>query len=79
MTVADLIEKLRAFPGDARVVVPGYELGMDDIEEPVEVKIQVDTYDQLWNGPHVIARKGKGGVRAVLLADKRNGARARRK
>lgn len=31
MTVRELIEELRKFPQDQRVIVPGYEDGFDDI------------------------------------------------
>jgi len=74
MTVAELIEKLRTFPGDRRVVVPGYEYGVDDIEDPVVVNVERIAEDQRWIGPHVIAREG--GEPAVLIVDKRNGRRA---
>lgn len=56
MTVDELIEKLRAFPGDARVVVPGYESGIDDIDEPRLASIYLDVWEESWSGPHARLR-----------------------
>lgn len=39
ITVAELIEQLAKFPGTARVVVDGYEGGVDDIAPPVLIGI----------------------------------------
>ena len=77
MTVDELIEKLRAYPGDARVVVPGYETGVDDIDEPKLVSLYLDAWEENWNGPHMLAYEGRPGVPAVLIVDKRNGNRVK--
>lgn len=48
MTVNELIERLKAFPGDERVVVFGYQDGYDD---PVVYACPVDIiFDTNWNG-----------------------------
>lgn len=44
MTVKELIEKLGAFPEDMRVVVPGYEAGLDDVQEVREVQVELNAY-----------------------------------
>lgn len=44
MTVAELIEKLKLFDPDMRVVTPGFEgFGYDDIGEPHSEKIALNT------------------------------------
>jgi len=63
MTVNDLIEKLRAYPGDYRVVVPGYESGIDDIDEPKLASIYLDVGEESWSGPHMLAYEGRPGCR----------------
>ena len=62
MTVNDLIEKLRAYPGDYRVVVPGYESGIDDIDEPKLASIYLDVGEESWSGPHMLAYEGHPGA-----------------
>lgn len=54
MTVAELIAALQALPPDARVVVNGYEHGVDDIVAPRPIKINPDTNskEDWFAGPH---------------------------
>jgi len=77
MTVGELIEKLRAYPADVRVVVPGYEGGVDDIAEPEAVRLHLDVpaLAEDWYGPHQV--HDDAPVPAVLIADLRNHRRAR--
>ena len=54
MTVAELIAKLQEMPQDARVVVNGYEGGLDDLEtvELIEIVVGLnESYGGLF-GPH---------------------------
>lgn len=46
MTVAELIEKLKAVPQDMMVVIPGYESGYDNPELTSSFLIE----DANWNG-----------------------------
>ena len=54
MTVSELIETLKAHPGDLRVVVNGYEEGYDDLS-PRQISvlpIALDTGVEDWEGRH---------------------------
>ena len=54
MTVSELIEMLKAHPGDLRVVVNGYEEGFDDLSpgQISVVRIALNTGVQDWEGRH---------------------------
>ena len=54
MTVSELIEMLKAHPGDLRVVVNGYEYGYDDLSprQIFNVRITLNTGTQEWEGRH---------------------------
>ena len=54
MTVKELVEYLRKYPDDLRVVVNGYEDGFDDLspERISVIKIQLDTQIHDWEGQH---------------------------
>ena len=54
MTIADLVEVLRNYPPDLRVVVNGYEDGYDDLapEQVAPVKIALNTGKYQWEGQH---------------------------
>ena len=56
MTVAELIEKLKEYPQDLRVVVRGYEGGVDDVSHFEELEILLDYYDAWYYGKHEEAR-----------------------
>ena len=54
MTVSELIETLKAHPGDLRVVVNGYEEGYDDLS-PGQIsvrRIALNTGVADWEGRH---------------------------
>ena len=54
MTVSELIETLKAHPGDLRVVVNGYEEGFDDLS-PGQISVQriaLNTGINDWEGRH---------------------------
>jgi hypothetical protein len=76
MTVGELIEALKAFPADRRVVVPGYEGGADDILAPKQICIRSRDPDHTedWFGPHAVRDVGEP---AVLIADVRQHKRVR--
>jgi hypothetical protein len=52
MTVAELIEKLKEYPQDLRVVVRGYEGGVNDVSHFEELEILLDYYDAWYYGKH---------------------------
>lgn len=52
MTVGELIEKLQKFDPNMRVLVDGYEGGLDDPEEPRQNFIVLDYHEQSYYGRH---------------------------
>ena len=58
MTVSELINLLRNYPADLRVVVDGYEDGFDDLspEQLSVVTVGLDTGQDEWVGDHIEAR-----------------------
>ena len=48
MTIAELIEKLQEYPQDTRVVVRGYEGGLDDVRELEEIEIYLNCNMSTW-------------------------------
>lgn len=48
MTVSELIEELQKHSGGLRVVIRGYEDGVDDIERLRIVKLKLDTNKKEW-------------------------------
>ena len=52
MTVSEMIDVLKDYPGDLRVVVNGYEEGYDDVSpNRISVrKIRLHTGDEWWQG-----------------------------
>lgn len=55
MNVAELIDILRSYPAEARVVVQGYEFGFDDITSVARQPLAI--------GANLTARPGFGGGR----------------
>lgn len=76
MTVGELIEALKAFPPELRVVVPGYDGGVDDIRPPREICNRPDDPDHMedWYGPYAVVAAGDP---AALIADLRQHRRVR--
>ncbi|XYJ88730.1 hypothetical protein AEMCBJ_14610 [Cupriavidus necator] len=64
MKVAELIEVLRGYPADARVVVQGYEFGYDDIasvaRQPLSIESNWISRPGLAGAPFVPAEWGAG-------------------
>jgi len=52
MTVAELIEKLKEYPQDLRVVVSGYEGGVDDVGYFEEMDIYLNYNTVRFYGKH---------------------------
>lgn len=57
MNVAELIERLRSYPADARVVVQGYEFGYDDITSVARQPLSI--------GANLTARPGFGRAEVI--------------
>jgi ribosome modulation factor len=52
MTVKELIEQLQQLPADLRVVVRGYEGGVDDIDRLEQGYIQLNAHQEWYYGKH---------------------------
>jgi hypothetical protein len=53
MTVKELIEELKTYNPDMRVVQSGYEGGFSDIEGPFDtLKLTLNYHDAWYYGPH---------------------------
>jgi len=50
LTVAQLIEALKAFPADTPVVVSGYESGYENMMPPKIMKLQHQKENKYWDG-----------------------------
>ncbi|MEN8157695.1 MAG: hypothetical protein ABFS10_12155 [Bacteroidota bacterium] len=53
MTVDELINKLRDFPPDHRVIIPGYEDGYNDITIIKKTEIIPDYFTEWYYGQHL--------------------------
>lgn len=52
MTVAELIEKLQALPPDLRVLVRGYEGGVDDLTHLQTTSVKLNVNPEHYYGAH---------------------------
>jgi len=52
MTIAELIKELEKYPQDTRVVVSGYEGGLNDINWVDETEIYLNYNTVEWYGKH---------------------------
>ena len=52
MTVKELVDALEGFPNDMRVLVDGYEGGMDDISPPRLARAHIGCYSGDYMGDH---------------------------
>lgn len=52
MTIAELIKKLQEYPEDTRVVIRGYEGGLNDVDEVELTKIYLNYYTASYYGKH---------------------------
>lgn len=65
MKVKDLLALLSRMPGEADVVVKGYEGGVDDVVNVKIVKIKKDVHDEWYYGRHEIDEDGD--IQAVFI------------
>jgi len=52
MTIAELIEELKNYPQDTRVVVSGYEGGVNDVDYVKETEIYLNYNTASYYGKH---------------------------
>jgi hypothetical protein len=52
VTVTELIAKLQQMPQDARVVIDGYEGGLEDVTEVAKLAIVLNYHSSAHFGPH---------------------------
>jgi hypothetical protein len=52
MTVKELIEKLKSYPAEVRVLVDGYEGGFSEISAVSKTKVKLNANTESYNGPH---------------------------
>ena len=74
MTVSELIEKLKAFPQNARVVTPGFdESNYDDISDPYEITLAINANSGNHCGEHEEIRNsmpvGKSKIEQCVAID----------
>ena len=67
MTIAELIEKLKEYPQDTRVVVRGYEGGVNDVEYLEDTYISLNKNTVWCYGKHDITDNIEEGVPAIEL------------
>ena len=65
MTVGELIEQLRALDPELRVVVRGYEGGVNDVSELRHLKIELDANSAWYYGRHEEADRPWSAERAT--------------
>jgi hypothetical protein len=67
-TIAELIEKLREFPQDARVIVNGYEGGYEDVTGVNAIPIKLNVHTEDYYGPHDDPERGDADETAILIS-----------
>jgi hypothetical protein len=67
-TIAELIEKLREFPQDARVIVNGYEGGYEDVTGVNAIPIKLNVHTEDYYGPHDDPVRGDADETAILIS-----------
>ena len=59
MTVIELKKMMENLPDDMKVLVNGYEDGLDEIGRAETVKVAFNINSEAWNGPHEIDEDSK--------------------
>ena len=72
MTVNELIEQLKNYPGDMRVLALGYEGGFDDINlKTDDIVFDVNNKDTWYMGSHervdMCGRYGESGEKCLII------------
>jgi len=72
MTVQELMDTLRGFPGDMMVVTDGYEDGYEAIREPKVIEVKHMPENRYYDGEYQIAGiKDSCSIRAVAICRNR--------
>lgn len=70
MTIAELIEQLKSYPSDMRVLTLGYEGGYNDVGlKTDEIVFNVNDKDRWYYGPHESVRytDGDKGEKCLIV------------
>lgn len=70
MTVNELIALLFRMDGERRVVVRGYEGGVNDVVEVIAIDVNLNVNDEEWFGSHEVVGgyvRSRGAVPAVHI------------
>jgi hypothetical protein len=67
ITVDTLINYLKALPPDARVVIPGYEAGVDDIAAPKLTCIRLNVGGGVYGCHDEVEASSPSSEQAVLI------------
>ena len=70
MTTAELINRLKEYPDDMRVVVAGYENGFDDIETIKNVVLGLRPDKEEWDGKYEKSTDKNATNAIALLGDR---------
>lgn len=66
MTIKELKQKIENLPDEMKVLVNGYEDGLDEVSSAQVLPIKLNTNDQEWSGPHEIDESSE--AKAFLIA-----------
>ena len=59
MTKSELIELLKPYPGDIKILVDGYEDGFDDVNSFQEIEVELLEGKSTYNGKYVKSINGE--------------------
>jgi hypothetical protein len=71
MIVSELIDLLKKMPQDVKVVVRGYENGLDDIDDVGQCLLEMNKDTNWWDGTYIIS--GAGNINAVQIIEFKKG------
>ncbi len=68
MTIQELIEALKQFPGDMMVLTDGYETGYEEICYPAIIKVRHEPENMYYDGEYQVAEeKDTNPIKAVAI------------
>lgn len=68
MTVYELINVLKLFPGDMMVLTDGYESGYEEIQYPKVIDVKHEPEKPYYDGEYQIAEeKDSGSIKTVAI------------
>ena len=72
MTTSELIEKLKQFSPDSRVVISGYENNFNDVLNIKELKLKLNVSEHWYEGAHEETNKDESVSAVALLGENPN-------